>query len=209
MVMTKFSAQEQTRIFLETTFVVILIVFTSLCDPASGRPTFEISTGEFYKVQHRGSYFTFKVYGRNLGPENVYGPVITASSGDPANVRVIGSNTRSWSGSYLPANAQKYDLGEFAFSVAQNAPDGSYLIRIEVSYTWDRSQDYLATQIEFTVEPTQAEIAARVAAQKAEQQRILLLTTTLGLAILVAVIVIALVLWRRTKLHISSELRRS
>lgn len=204
-VMTGFPAQERTRMLLEIITVVILIMFTALCVPVSGRPTFEISTGEFHKVQHRGSYVTFKVYGRNLGPENVYGPVITVSSSDPASVRVVGSNTRSWSGSYLPANAMKYDLGEFAFSVAESALDGSYLIRIEVSYTWDRSQDYQTTQIEFTIEPTQAEIAAREAAQKTEQQGVLLLTTTLCLVILVVVVVIAFVLWRRTKPHTSSE----
>jgi hypothetical protein len=123
-------------------------------------PHLEIGPDLFVGNQTRGASFSFNIIVRNVGTGDARDPTATVSTGDPANLRIVGSTSRTWAGSTIPADGKSYNLGEFTFQISSNAPEGNYIIRIEVSYTigillTHRLVD--STTLQLVVEPTAAE----------------------------------------------------
>ncbi len=139
-------------LFLILTFAPYAVVMAD--------PHLEISPDLFIGNQNRGAGFSFNVIVRNVGTGDARNPTVTVFTGDPVNVRIVGSASRTWADNIIPADGKPYSLGEFAFQISTNAPDGNYIIRIEVSYTTGVLLTHTSvdsTNLQLVVEPTAAE----------------------------------------------------
>ncbi len=150
----------------------------------SADPRLEIGPDFFPYEQQRGSSFSFNVLVKNLGAGDANNPTATVITSDAANLRIVGSATRDWPGKVIPADGHQYGLGEFAFQISSYAPVGSYIIRIEVSYTTGllSSQRYVqSTTLQLSVKQTWQESSAQ------------LQNTVIAVLLVVAIIVILIV----------------
>jgi len=182
---------------------LMVLLVAGISAATHAQPQILVETSPLPRVCHRGSTLIFHVYASNHGPGDAYSPTVTVSISDPRNIIAIGSVTRNWAGTYLPSTGTKYGLGEFAFSVTSNTPDGQYSIRVELSYIWNRANYYTDKMFALTVEPSPSEIEARQAAERAAQERaklrdIFLLGGVSTIAIVVTVAIVALLARHRS-----------
>jgi hypothetical protein len=178
-----------------TVLLLLVILFGTGAKEAIAQPQFAVTTTQIDSILYRGSFVDFHVYGANSGPENVKSPNVMVSSSDPTSVHIVGSSSFSWYGHYLPPDGTEYDLGEFAFSISQNALDGMYVIRVEVDYGWQGATFQKSITAQFNVQPSQQEIAVRQAAERTQ----LLEVIAVFISIIVIVAALIFLVLRRRK----------
>jgi hypothetical protein len=138
---------------------------------------------------------------RNVGTGDAKSPTVTVFTSDSANVRIVGSVSRDWPNTRIPADGKSYDLGEFAFQISPNAPLGDYVIRIEVSYTtgfFSSARLVASKTLQLTVEPTAAENSA---AQS--QSAVSVILPIIAIVIFVILVVVAALLMRTRRHHVT------
>ncbi len=117
---------------------------------------------------------------------------MTITTSDPTNVPITSTNSRSWYNYYLPPNGTEYDLGEFAFSVSHNAPDGSYIMRIEIDYESQGTALQKVITQQFNVQQSPQELAA-------QQARTFQILVTASIVIIVSSVLAILIHRRRNQ----------